>query len=498
MTMTKRIMAICLVAIMALMMFPMAVSAAAHLNTSEKVSFSVNCAKPGYTFTVYKVGSLTTTIASPYETKYESLTEISNEILNGDTAAALAALDGIETMPASATVVGTFTSSASTTSESFSNLEQGLYYIKATNFPAGVKSVSNSLVALPYYNETAKDWTYSIENIDLATKVVDADVTTEKTITNSTKDNKYFTDVALGDTVNFQIESTTAGSKTMKLKSYTLYDNMSKGLTLDPNSFVVKVGNTTLTKNTDYTVTIDPVVAGQNTTFTIALTEAYLQKDAFYDANTVTATYSATLNEYAVTGNMNSDADHKGNYNEEVKLEYSNKNGVTSEVEGNTVYVYTYKITANKYDEKGSPLAGSTFELYATEQDAKDMKNAIATATSAADGKVDFATTLQSGTYYVVETAAPTGYNVYGNVITIDATASYLQTFTDGTWINSCPVNGETSGEYHFDVHNTKLILPVTGGEGRMVTYVIGATVVVVGAFIACAYIVSKKRKALN
>ena len=36
---------------------------------------------------------------------------------------------------------------------------QGLYYIKATNFPAGVKSVTNSVVSLPYYNN---GWVYSI------------------------------------------------------------------------------------------------------------------------------------------------------------------------------------------------------------------------------------------------------------------------------------------------------------------------------------------------
>ena len=89
-----------------------------------------------------------------------------------------------------------------------------MYYIKATNYPAGVKSVTNSVVSLPYYNN---GWVYSINAIDLATKVNDGDVVTGKTITNSTKDNVNFTDVSLGDTVNFEIKSSTAGSSEMKL-----------------------------------------------------------------------------------------------------------------------------------------------------------------------------------------------------------------------------------------------------------------------------------------
>ena len=129
-----------------------------------------------------------------------------------------------------ASTVGTFTTSATSVKKTFSSLAQGLYYIKATNFPAGVRSVTNSVVSLPYYNN---GWVYSINDIDLATKVNDGDVVTGKTITNSTKDNVNFTDVSLGDTVNFEIKSSTAGSSEMKLKSYTVYDEMSAGLTLD-------------------------------------------------------------------------------------------------------------------------------------------------------------------------------------------------------------------------------------------------------------------------
>ena len=42
------------------------------LDETKKVSFTLNCSKPGYTFTVYKVAELKTT-ENPYKTGYDSL-----------------------------------------------------------------------------------------------------------------------------------------------------------------------------------------------------------------------------------------------------------------------------------------------------------------------------------------------------------------------------------------------------------------------------------------
>ena len=155
------------------------------LDETKKVSITLNCSKPGYTFTVYKVAELKTT-ENPYKTGYDSLIpSISDEILSGKTSNVLSALDGLSSIPSTASTVGTFTTSATSVKKTFSSLAQGLYYIKATNYPAGVKSVTNSVVSLPYYNN---GWVYSVNDIDLATKVNDGDVVTGKTITNSTKD----------------------------------------------------------------------------------------------------------------------------------------------------------------------------------------------------------------------------------------------------------------------------------------------------------------------
>ena len=500
--MKKKITRIMTAMVLAVMMvftaipFASAATNANALDETKKVSFTLNCSKPGYTFTVYKVAELKTT-ENPYKTGYDSLIpSISDEILSGKTSSVLSALDGLSSIPSTASTVGTFTTSATSVKKTFSSLAQGMYYIKATNYPAGVKSVTNSVVSLPYYNN---GWVYSINAIDLASKVNDGDVVTGKTITNSTKDNVNFTDVSLGDTVNFEIKSSTAGSSKMKLKSYTVYDEMSAGLTLDKDSVKVallnaqgqKVNETDLAPS-DYTLNVTSEVDGKATTFNVALTNTYLQKNDFY-AKGVTytsVTYSAKLNKYAVAGKT-------GNPNTETKLVYSNKNGVESEVNGNTVYVYTFAVTTNKTDTAGKALEGAEFSLFKTEEDATALTNAIASGVSDKTGKVTYCNTskeeikLASGKYYIVETKAPTGYNIYGKVIPVTIDVTYGATFVDGSYITNCPTDGTAS----VDVKDTKVVVPQTGGAGTVMFYIFGTALFVGGL---ATLLIRKKVRATN
>ena len=60
--------------------------------------------------------------------------------------------------------------------------------MRATNFPSGVKKVTNSAFALPYY--TAENgWVYDLDTINLAAKVEEDNPDIEKEITNSTRNN---------------------------------------------------------------------------------------------------------------------------------------------------------------------------------------------------------------------------------------------------------------------------------------------------------------------
>lgn len=462
-------------------------SAATALKTDQKVNISVKCTKPGYTFELFRVADLKSTTATPFKTEYTSLiSSVSAEILAGDSKAALDALDNADL--STAVSQGTFTSSATNTTQSFSNLVQGIYYIKCVKYPAGVTSITNSVLALPYYNNG--EWVYSYAEINLASKVADSTPSTEKSITNSTKNNTNYTDVSLGDTVNFKLKNTVAGSNDIKLTTYAVYDDMSAGLTLNKNSFKVtlvdakgaKVAD--LTKGTDYKVNVTSEGEGKNTKFNVALTSEYLAKSAFYTSNAkyVIVTYSATLNKYAVKGTA-------GNPNEDVKLEYGNDSGVDS-VPGNKVYVYTYGLKVLKLNEAGNPLAGATFDLY----NDKAHTNVIGTGTSDSNGNVIFKNSaneeisLQSGTYYIVETVAPAGYNVYGKVIEVEIPVQYNSVFTKGTWVQNAPENGTVD----ITVTDTVVFFPKTGGFVGFIR-VAGMACVGISLALVLAYFIKKK-----
>ena len=464
------------------------------VNTIDPVSFEVTCDKSGYEFTVYKVAELETT-TSPYEVRYNSLIDsIDDEIFNGDSDGLLKGLDEVLSNDLTE-IVGTYNTDTDGSSKTFDNLEPGIYYVRATNFPANVYGVQNSVFALPYY-DAINGWIYEIDPIPLATKVDESNPEIVKTITNSTKENVNFTDVSLGDTVNFEIEASRVGSanvvesKDFKLNNYVVSDIMESGLTLNQDSFVVTLedidGNTiaTLDNTTDYIVNI-VASEGVDTTFTVSLTPEYLADDEFYSSANVVIAYSAVLNEFSTR-------EFDGNYNTATNLTYTNKTNVSATVDGNTVYAYTFGIEVNKYNDAGTPLAGSEFALYLTEEDAKAMKNEIATGISTDTGKVEFLTAdddvirLASGTYYIVETKATENYNRYTDVIPVTITVEYGETEVNGTYIETAPENGVQLVE----VKNSMVIIPNTGGNGALYRYIIALAF----AVMAVTLVVLKKR----
>lgn len=429
---------------------PCVSAATSELVTTKKVSFTAECSKPGYEFSVYKIADLKTT-TNPYSVKYDvkvSSGEVQVMVADGNLSDAnrakiLNALDK-DTQLAGASIVGTYKVDTDGNSKTFTNLAQGIYYVRATNFPSGVKKATNSAFALPYY--TAENgWVYDLDTINLAAKVEEDNPDIEKEITNSTQNNVNFTDVSIGDTVEFKIESSVVGAVNnvdvldFKLNSYVVTDVMSKGLTLNQKSFAVSLE----------------------------------------DEN------DKNLAEIAASDYT-------------VKLTYTNKNDVKGEVDGNKVFVYTYHIQVHKLDEKGKALSGAEFELYKTEADAKAEKNAIATGTSDKDGLVVFNNAnkeemlLQSGKYFVKETKAPTGYNRYTDVIPAEINVTYGDALTNGTYI----VKGPDLGLVSFDVKNSKTVLPQTGGQGNVIIYSVAVSLAVAGGVILL--VLRRKKKSAD
>lgn len=463
---TRNIIAMLMIVALSIVSIPFSVSAASSLKNDDNVKISVSCNKKGYTFEMYQVATLESTTSNPFETKYKTnVSDITESIENGNTKEALTKLDTISTLPSTAKSFGTFDTDKAT-EKTFTDLPQGIYYIRATEYPADVTKVENSILALPYYTSD-KGWVYSYDTIELAKKVVETPPSTRKEITNSTKDNVNYTDVSFNDKIDFRLYNTVTGSKQIKLTTYTVYDEMSKGLSLDSKSFSVYLADKDMNKiadiqKGDYKLNITNGKAGEQTDFNVALSKDYLAKNDFYENNVayLIVDYSANLNKYAIIGK-------EGNPNTDAKLEYGNRSK-TAFVKGNTVYVYTYVISATKFDENGNKLAGAEFALYKTIEDATAQQNEIAVGTSDSDGKVVFIANksnneirLQSGKYYIVETKAPEGYNLYGKVIEINAEATYNDTIVNGTYVNQCPDNGIAT----VDVTDSKVTLPQTGGH---------------------------------
>lgn len=278
----------------------------------------------------------------------------------------------------------------------------------------------------------------------------------------------------------------------MKLTTYAVYDKMSKGLTFDKNSvkvFLADKDKKTLSAvaDTNYKLNITSQKDGHETEFNVALTKPYLAGEDFYDSAVeyVLVTYSAVLNKHAVVG-------IEGNPNEDVELKYGNDSHVDS-VPGNEVFVYTYGIGVTKLNEDGKALAGAKFGLYKTEADASNKEHAIAVGTSDTNGKVIFLNgsneemKVQSGNYFIAELEAPEGYNVYGKVIPISVEVSYLDAFTNNTWVENAPKDGFAS----VTVTDTKLIVPQTGGYVQYV-YLAGIISLLIGGTM---FLVSRRIK---
>ena len=140
------------IAVLTLLVCVLPASAATNenklLDTSKKVSLTLNCNKAGYTFSVYKVATLSSTTNATKYTSTNSAYGIDDALNSGNSAALLKKLDTVKLSDLTANTVDTFASSATSTSKKLTNLEQGVYYVRVTKFPAGTTKVRNSVIAL--------------------------------------------------------------------------------------------------------------------------------------------------------------------------------------------------------------------------------------------------------------------------------------------------------------------------------------------------------------
>lgn len=335
---------------------------------------------------------------------------------------------------------------------------------------------------------------------------------TNDSVANSTTGWQDSADYDIGDDVPFQLTATVA-KNILDFKgpyALTFHDKQSAGLTFNRDSVVVKIDGKTVT--TGYAVVTEGIADG--CTFHVHFDDlkAYNKEGetAVVTKNSViTVEYTSKLNENAEIGSI-------GNPNEMHITFSNNPNSDQPEENGETpkdkVIVFTFLLDVFKYDgTKGetqtSPLVGAEFALYKvlpggteklvkqlTKDDALDPNypNGIPEGTT---GTVKFVYKfkgLDDGTYKLVETKAPDGYNTAAPV-TFEITATHDEESADPKLLTlNVPSPFTTNNKnIHVDVYNYRgNTLPSTGGMGTTIFYVLGS-ILAVGAAIL---LVSKKR----
>lgn len=316
------------------------------------------------------------------------------------------------------------------------------------------------------------------------------------------------TDAKIGDTLTFTLTSTIPDMSAYSTYTFKFKDTLSKGLTFGQVTSVT-VGNTTLTKDTDYTVSTSKD-SRDNTFLTVAMQKNFKAKQQANAGKKITVTYTATLNENAVVGGH-------GNTNS-ATIQYSNNPSTdgTGESEPSKVRVFTYGFTVDKYtggsyDDTATRLAGAEFTLApkndtdstaisfvqvnagnattnAVYRVAKAGETATTTTiTTPANGKVDFQG-LKNGEYTLTETKAPAGYNKLASAIGVrvdgqnDGTDTTNATVTITYDNNNGSDYDQTASNGVIPVHNKSgVTLPGTGGMGTIAFTVIGVLVIALG-----------------
>ncbi|MDO4615446.1 MAG: isopeptide-forming domain-containing fimbrial protein [Lachnospiraceae bacterium] len=404
--------------------------------------------------------------------------------------------------------------------------------------PEDATTIYNPLVASVYYTgeggktiESGKvdaGETYTINGTSSYVKKSTTDV--DKKITGGKYEGKeeertvageHGDDLAIGDTINFQIDSTIpAYSDEYKNLEYEISDTMDAGLDFNQDSLVITVGGASVdAKNYDLTKEAHG--------FKIAFKEDYLRDLAAETetARKVVVTYSGTLNKDATT---NFDANQNT-----VKITFTNKPGENQkaeEIEKKT-YQYTFEIDGSiggtdttrthktheliKTGEGGSVADGTIIDDGWSETTVTSpLSDAEFTLTNTTTGKVYTAKTdasgymnfkgLDAGSYTLKETKAPDGYSLNSKEIPVVISADYN---TDGTLKSyTITVDGNNTSTYEAkyasdnsgnvtevheeavkstEIKNTKMNnLPSTGGMGTYLFTFVGAVLIVLGVIV--------------
>ena len=343
----------------------------------------------------------------------------------------------------------------------FADLAMGEYFIRPTS------STSVYQLMLQKIEPTVADGTYVIDDVTFTAKNEEVNVAKTADKTSVTKGEK------VNYTVTVDIPTYSANSTD---KSFYISDLLPDGLTIDTATIKVQINGADV--DTD-AYTLDTTATAEYTFKFSVDTDKYTASWAAEGGKQLTITYTATLN------NDNTTAVNVKETNT-VTFDYSfyPYENDSHEQKTDTFDVTTFAIKVDKFvsGNEASKLAGAKFDLYRTATQAEiDAGTAIdiphttvkgikleGGLTTDNSGAATFAKYEANGTgydYYLVETVAPSGYNLLDSAVKVN--------FTDADV-------AATAGIYTVQVPNSSGIqLPITGGTGTVIFTVIGIALMV-------------------
>lgn len=345
----------------------------------------------------------------------------------------------------------------------------------------GVRIYSPGFASVyPAYDEEAEKWVPAGQSINVYMKSKEPDI--EKSV----EDYTY----AIGQTVNYTLVVDVPDYPENAVdKKFIIADYLSKGLTFNEGS--VRIYNyddskeenkgTELTDDfADYVFTDDKHPAEGNSP---SFAKSFIG-DYSILADKVIVEYSATVNENAV---VKETADTDNKLDNKVYLIYNNnpytENGYREIPDEERVYTYGIQVT--KTDNGDTKLPGAEFNLKQGEETLKFVKDGSVyrlPLTEEEDAKASETLVtdenglimikgLDLGTYTLVETKAPDGYELPANPETVITLADDA----DDSGKPDGILNNDSDGTFETTVVNTKPgILPVTGGIGTALFTICG------------------------
>lgn len=246
-------------------------------------------------------------------------------------------------------------------------LEEGYYVVtdERTEGSNTTDSISRYLVAVagPTTMEP------KTETPDIDKKIIDTDKNAPDKVGDVT--HKKTDTAAIGDTINYEVTGNVPNYEGYKYYYYVLDDTLSRGLTLDENSFVVTVGGKILTKGTDYYVYVT-----KNENGTISFKLAFENIKVYAVGSAISVKYNAVVNENAEIGTTPNTNTVKlifsNNPNQSDRGDKANEPGTpdsnvpTGETPNRITKTYVTELKVIKVDSDGNKLTGAEFTLTGT------------------------------------------------------------------------------------------------------------------------------------